>query len=115
MGRRLADALREPPHQLPGLVRDWLRADSLTLVTSLVTLHRDDVLARLPHVTCPTLVLRGTADAIARQDWAEDLVRPLPDGRLAVVPGQPALTLAPETSAALIRDVLEDAWAAATW
>lgn len=56
-------------------------------------------------------MLRGAADAIATQDWAEDIVRRLPGGRLAVVPGQPdnALTLAPETSAALIRDFLASA------
>jgi pimeloyl-ACP methyl ester carboxylesterase len=111
VGRWLADGLREPVRQLPTLVRDWLRADPLTLVTSLVARRRHDVLARLPHVTCPTLVLRGAGDMIAIEDWAEELVRRLPDGRLAVVPGQPhnALTLAPETSAALIRDFLETA------
>ncbi|MDP9406480.1 MAG: alpha/beta hydrolase [Actinomycetota bacterium] len=108
VARWLADGLREPPQQVPGLVRDWLRADPLTLITSLVTLQRDDVLARLPRVTCPALVLRGAADVIVPEDWAEDLVRRLPRGRLAVVPGQPhnALTLAPERSAAIVRDFL---------
>jgi pimeloyl-ACP methyl ester carboxylesterase len=115
VGRWLADGLREPVRQLPTLVRDWLRADPLTLVTSLVALQRDDVQARQRHVTCPTLVLRGAGDAIATEDWAEELVRRLPDGRLAVVPGQPhnALTLAPEESAALVRDFLETAGAGA--
>ena len=111
LGRWLLDGLREPPRQLPGLVRDWLRADLRTAVSTLVALQRDDVVGRLTQVTCPVLVLRGERDAIAPQGWAEDLARRLPDGRLAVLRGRPhnALTLAAEEAAALVRDFLTEA------
>jgi pimeloyl-ACP methyl ester carboxylesterase len=108
VGRWLLDGLREPPRQLPGLVRDWLRADLRTSACTLVALRHDDVLGRLARVSCPALVLRGGRDAIAPQVWSEELARRLPRGRLVVLPGQPhnALTLAADQAAAVVRDFL---------
>ena len=50
---------------------------------------RDPVEEKLPHVGVPALVVRGGTDLIVPQRWAEDVVRLLPDARLAVIPGAP--------------------------
>ena len=41
----------------------------------------------LPHVTAPTLVVRGSRDAIVPQRWAEQATRLLPNGRLVTLDG----------------------------
>lgn len=47
----------------------------------------DRVEEKLPHISAPVLVVRGELDPICNQDWAERVVRGLPDGKLAVIPG----------------------------
>jgi 2-hydroxy-6-oxonona-2,4-dienedioate hydrolase len=47
---------------------------------------RDQVEAKLPAVSCPTLVVRGTKDPICRAGWAEFVADRLPRGRLALIP-----------------------------
>jgi pimeloyl-ACP methyl ester carboxylesterase len=42
----------------------------------------------LPEVEVPVLVVRGGSDAVVPQRWAEEVAETLPDGRLAVLPGQ---------------------------
>ena len=44
-------------------------------------------LARLPEVTCPTLVFHGTADPVFPQAHGEALAAAVPDARLLLVPG----------------------------
>ncbi|WP_104181377.1 alpha/beta fold hydrolase [Arthrobacter sp. B0490] len=44
---------------------------------------------RLPLVTCPVLVLRGTLDIIAGRDWCEKLSSNARRGRLVQITGQP--------------------------
>jgi pimeloyl-ACP methyl ester carboxylesterase len=48
---------------------------------------RDRIEDKLPHLDMPVLVVRGTRDPIVPQRWAEEAVRLLPRGRLAVVDG----------------------------
>ncbi|MFC7328252.1 alpha/beta fold hydrolase [Marinactinospora rubrisoli] len=47
---------------------------------------RDRVEDRLPLVRTPALVVRGARDRLVPQEWAEEVTRLLPEGRLAVVP-----------------------------
>lgn len=47
----------------------------------------DRIDRKLPRVTAPTLVVRGTRDAIVPQRWAEEATRLLPNGRLVVIDG----------------------------
>ncbi|WP_052273880.1 alpha/beta fold hydrolase [Arthrobacter sp. L77] len=44
---------------------------------------------RLPLVTCPVLVVRGTLDIISGHDWCERLTRTARHGRLVELPGRP--------------------------
>lgn len=41
----------------------------------------------LPAIRAPVLVVRGADDPICRPEWAEQIVRRLPQGRLVVIPG----------------------------
>lgn len=50
---------------------------------------RDRIEEKLPHVHVPVLVVRGSRDPIVPQDWAEEVTRLLPQGRLVVIPGAP--------------------------
>lgn len=50
-------------------------------------LLRDRLEDKLPQVRVPTLVVRGERDPIVPQDWAEEVARLLPEGRLVVAPG----------------------------
>lgn len=56
----------------------------------------------------PTLIARGEYDPIVPQRWAEEAVRLLPDGRLAVLPGAPhaANFDAPDELAEIVLDFL---------
>jgi pimeloyl-ACP methyl ester carboxylesterase len=49
----------------------------------------DRIEEKLPHVRVPALVVRGSRDPIVPQRWAEETVRLLPMGKLAVVPNAP--------------------------
>lgn len=45
----------------------------------------DPIEAKLERVVAPTLVVRGTRDAIVPQRWAEEVAGLLPNGRLVVI------------------------------
>ncbi len=85
---RLALALlREPLSFYPVGVWDYLSAGlRRTLISSHDILH-DPIEEKLPRVNVPALVVRGERDPIISQRWAEEAVRLLPQGRLAVIPG----------------------------
>lgn len=87
--RLLLDAPREklslwflhlPDYVAAGLSRAW-QARRYVLW--------DRIEEKLPHVYVPVLVVRGSRDPIVPQDWAEEVTRLLPQGRLVVVPGAP--------------------------
>lgn len=46
----------------------------------------DRVEDKLPRVQAPSLVVRGSEDPICSQEWAEEVARRLPRGRLSVIP-----------------------------
>jgi 2-hydroxy-6-oxonona-2,4-dienedioate hydrolase len=87
--RLLLDATRERPSLLLLLARDYLETGLVTLFRNGRLALRDRVEQKLPAVQAPTLVVRGGKDPLVPDSWAREVVRLLPKGRLAVVPGAP--------------------------
>lgn len=85
--RLLVDSTREAPTQpLLTLLDYWITGPYRTWRTLQYGLG-DPLEAKLPQLRFPVLVVRGARDPIAPQDWAEELARLLPCGRLVVIPG----------------------------
>ena len=105
--------IRNSRVESPGLgwvmVRDYWRA-GLQRIIATAQMALDDCLeAKLAMITVPTLVMRGSQDVLASQEWVERMVRLLPQGQLLVIPGL-AHTMnytAPETFVQAIRPFLE--------
>ncbi len=49
--------------------------------------QRHRIEKRLPDVSCPALVVRGSADRVVPQRWAEQVTCLLPRGQPRVMPG----------------------------
>jgi pimeloyl-ACP methyl ester carboxylesterase len=47
---------------------------------------RDHIEEKLPRISVPALVVRGSRDPIVPQQWAEEAARLLPRGKLVVIP-----------------------------
>ncbi|MGI8915679.1 MAG: alpha/beta fold hydrolase [Chloroflexota bacterium] len=87
---RLArDAPREPLAEWVITGCDYLRSGLRHNWRTLQYALSDPVKDKLPHLTLPTLVVRGERDPIVSPDWAAEVARRLPDGRLVVLPGAP--------------------------
>ena len=86
-GRLALDAPRERPGLLLVATVDYLRAGPLTMVAVLRHALRRPEERAMSDVDVPTLVLRGSRDPVAGQQWCEDLAAVLPQGRLQVLPG----------------------------
>lgn len=71
------------------LVREYVRAGVPRAVGTLRRLLDDRIEDRLPYVDQPTLVVRGTADPICTQPWAQRVADTLPRGRLVTLEGAP--------------------------
>jgi pimeloyl-ACP methyl ester carboxylesterase len=87
--RLVLDTLREPPGLWLAETIDYLRmGPRRTIATARLALADPfaEKASRLPH---PALVVRSGRDAIVSQEWAQRVARLLPDGRLAVIPGEP--------------------------
>jgi pimeloyl-ACP methyl ester carboxylesterase len=85
--RLLRDFPRESPTLVLVEIWDYLRAGPQRVIGTAQAMLRDSVVAKLPLVRQPTVVVRGERDPICPQAWAEEAVRRLPRGRLVVVPG----------------------------
>jgi 2-hydroxy-6-oxonona-2,4-dienedioate hydrolase len=95
---------RTAPQQIGRWLRDW-RLEPLSLGAAHLKDYYEAGLPRawrtfryaldhriedkLEHLTAPTLVVRGSRDVIVPQRWVEELVKKLPNGELAVIPGGP--------------------------
>ena len=75
----------EPPSLALGLAKSYLHCGVRTPIKAFLAGLRDPIEDRLPHVAVPTLVVRGERDHIVPDAWARELVRRLPDGRLATI------------------------------
>jgi 2-hydroxy-6-oxonona-2,4-dienedioate hydrolase len=81
------DAFFEPPAMLCIAAADYLRIGPMRMWQTLRFALEDDIASKLPLVTVPTLIVRGSHDPVAPQQWAEQAAALLPRGRLAVIRG----------------------------
>ncbi|RCV51728.1 alpha/beta fold hydrolase [Marinitenerispora sediminis] len=118
-GRQLLRWLRNSPRERVSMaalnIADYRDAGTRRVVDAFREALRDRVEDRLPHVRVPALVVRGAGDRLVPQDWAEEVTRLLPAGRLAVVPdaGHMVPYRRPRELAALVGDFLSGGLAAA--
>ncbi len=64
---------------------DYRDAGGRRVVSAFAESLRDRIEDKLPHVAVPALVVRGAQDRMVSQQWAEEVTRLLPAGRLAVM------------------------------
>jgi 2-hydroxy-6-oxonona-2,4-dienedioate hydrolase len=102
--RLLVDTFREPPRLVRLVAADYLRAGPATVAVTAAEALRDRIEENARHVSAPTLVVRGSRDALVPQAWAERLAAAFPDGELHVVDGFPHAVnyTAPEALSALV-------------
>jgi 2-hydroxy-6-oxonona-2,4-dienedioate hydrolase len=67
------------------ILRDYAAAGPRRLLLTLGHILRHRVEEQLPLITVPTLVVRGTRDAVVPQEWARKAASLLPRGRLVEV------------------------------
>jgi pimeloyl-ACP methyl ester carboxylesterase len=85
--RWLGDTALEDPLQLPILARDLRDAGPHRVVGTLAYALHDPIEHKLPLISVPVLVTRGSREPIVPMAWARAATRLLPLGELAVVPG----------------------------
>jgi pimeloyl-ACP methyl ester carboxylesterase len=108
-GRLLLDMVLERRGLRRVLLVDSLRAGPRRFVRTFDSALGHDVLALLPAVAVPVLVVRGRRDPIVPRRWAEEVVERLPHARLVELGGPHALNWSrPEELADVVRGVLLD-------
>jgi 2-hydroxy-6-oxonona-2,4-dienedioate hydrolase len=102
--RLLVDAFREPRGLVRIVAADYLRAGPTTVAVTAAEALRDRIEENARRVAAPTLVVRGSADPLVPQAWADRLTASFPAGELQVVDGFPHAVnyTAPEELAALV-------------
>jgi pimeloyl-ACP methyl ester carboxylesterase len=96
--------LREQPWQFPLVIAQWLRIGPRTMIALWRSAAPDRIEQRLPAVSVPVTVVRGSRDAICPADWARCLAEVVPCGRLVEVPGAAHMTV--QTHPAAVAAVL---------
>ncbi|MEU0671053.1 alpha/beta hydrolase [Streptomyces lavendulocolor] len=110
--RQLMRWLRNSPHERASMallnLADYRDAGVRRVAGAFAESLRDRIEDKLPHVCVPTLVVRGADDRLVSQEWAEEVTRLLPAGRLAVVPdaGHMVPYRQPHELAGLVSDFL---------
>jgi 2-hydroxy-6-oxonona-2,4-dienedioate hydrolase len=83
--------LRSCAYERPSLVLpmtlDFLSAGPRRFLQTFRFVLHDQIERYLPQISAPTLIVRGSHDAIVPQRWAEEATAMLPRGRLVVIPG----------------------------
>jgi 2-hydroxy-6-oxonona-2,4-dienedioate hydrolase len=87
IGRTVLDWPREKLSLTPRWATDFLRAGPRRAWRTLQHALDDRIEAKLPAMTMPTLVVRGSRDPIVPQAWAERACALLPRGRLRIIEG----------------------------
>ena len=78
---------RYEPLGLAGVVlRDYLDCGMRRVFRTFALALEDRIEDKLPHVRVPALVVRGARDRIVPQEWAGEVARLLPRGRLETIP-----------------------------
>ena len=106
--RLMRDLRRESLNSILTQGRDYLRSGPRRTVRTFQAALADRIETKLPRMEMPTLIVRGEFDPVVPRRWAEEAVRLLPRGRLAVLPGAPhaAQFDAPTASAEVVLDFL---------
>jgi pimeloyl-ACP methyl ester carboxylesterase len=81
------DWAHEPPSLWPIIVRDYAAMGPVRFVRTARFAYAHRIERRLPLVTQPTLVVRGSRDGFVTQRFADEAARLLPSGRLRVIDG----------------------------
>jgi len=68
------------------MLRDYWRAGWRGILATARMALEDRLETKLPRVSAPTLVVRGSHDVLVSQQWAERMVQLLPRGELLVMP-----------------------------
>lgn len=76
----------EKASQLPIQVQDYKAAGLPRVIRTIQMAFSDRIEAKLPYMHIPTLVVRGEKDPVVPQNWAEEVVKMLPNGKLIVIP-----------------------------
>ena len=84
--RWLINGRHEAPAQSRVILRDYRDCGLHRVFRTFRYALDDHIEGTVPHVRVPTLVVRGSRDAIVSQRWAEEVTRLLPDGRLVIIP-----------------------------
>jgi 2-hydroxy-6-oxonona-2,4-dienedioate hydrolase len=107
--RLLLDVPREPLSLMPIVFTDYLKAGLGRMAKTFAYAMQDRIEEKLPRVECPALVVRGARDPVVPQSWAEDVMRLLPRGRLAVIQGAAHAVNynSPEKLASVVMDFLD--------
>lgn len=77
----------EDPSQAPLQAYDYWLAGLPRIVRTIQIALSDRIEVKLPYLHVPTLVVRGKEDPVVPQQWAEEVVKLLPNARLVVIPG----------------------------
>jgi 2-hydroxy-6-oxonona-2,4-dienedioate hydrolase len=85
--RLMKDSRFEPKSMVFIMVRDYAAAGVRIAWETVQQVLHHPIEERLPEMQVPTLVVRGSRDAVVSQEWAEEVTALLPDGRLRVIPG----------------------------
>jgi pimeloyl-ACP methyl ester carboxylesterase len=85
--RTLWNGCREPPALGLISLTDYAKAGLGRALQTMRVLICDHIEDKLPHITVPTLVVRGSRDPVVPQSWATEMAELLPQGRLLVLEG----------------------------
>lgn len=69
------------------VAREYIRTSPVRYLGTWIRHGRDDLVARLPRVQCPALILAGDADPVSRPEFIELLRHRLPRARVERVSG----------------------------
>lgn len=110
MGRLLWAARHESLGSIMTQSYDYMVCGPTRTFTTLNYALNDPVLAHLPALRSPTLVIRGEHDAIAPRHWCAQFAAALPDATLLEIPGAPhaANHTSPEPVAQATRSFLAE-------
>lgn len=81
------NGLRSPPSLGLIFIKDYADCGPRRFFETFQYALEDPIEDKLPHVRCPTMVVRGTADPFTSQTWVEQAAASLPDGCLRILPG----------------------------
>jgi pimeloyl-ACP methyl ester carboxylesterase len=84
----IVNGRREQPRSPAAAARiDYAKAGAAYALGTIRLALRDHIEDRLPDIEAPTLVVRGTRDALVTEGWAEEVAQRLPHGDLMAVDG----------------------------